>query len=79
MNHRDMSLFLAHQRSNSDPAETLETRIEQRIVGLFSATKRLLEFNLTKDGQEIISRPRCREDLELARDYLSLILDRGKK
>jgi hypothetical protein len=54
---------------------TVEVAVEQRLVGLYSATKTLRELSRKPDGREVIARQRCIEDLELVRDTLSRILD----
>lgn len=59
----------------SDPMNTVEVAVEQRLVGLFSATKTLRDLSREPDGREVIKRPRCLEELEMVRDALSRILD----
>lgn len=60
----------------SDPMNTTEVAVEQRLVGLFSATKTLRDLSLTADGRAVIARPKCVEEIELVRDVLSRILDK---
>ena len=59
----------------SDPMTSTEVAVEQRLVGLYSATKTLRELSKKAEGREVISRQRCIEDIELVRDQLSRILD----
>ena len=59
----------------SDPMTSTEVAVEQRLVGLYSATKTLRELSRKPEGREVISRQRCIEDIELVRDQLSRILD----
>lgn len=59
----------------SDPSNTYEVAVEQRLVGLMSATRTLQNLNCIPDGRAVIRRPRCLEDIELVRDQLSRILD----
>jgi hypothetical protein len=54
---------------------TVEVAVEQRLVGLYSATKTLRELSKKAEGREVIARPSCIEDIELVRDQLSRILD----
>lgn len=60
----------------SNPMDTVEVAVEQRIVGLFSATKSLNDLSQKPDGRQIISRTKCVEEIEMVRDALSRILDR---
>ena len=57
-----------------DPMDTLEVAVEQRLVGLYSATKTLKEILRQEEGRKVMSRSRCREDLTLVRDQLSKII-----
>jgi hypothetical protein len=59
----------------SDPMNTVEVAVEQRLVGLMSATKTLKKLAGEQDGRAVIARPQCVLDLELVRDQLSRILD----
>ena len=59
----------------SDPSNSTEVAVEQRLVGLMSATKALRTLSRFPDGREVVARPRCLEDIELVRDQLSRILD----
>lgn len=59
-----------------DPSDTIEVAVEQRLVGLFSATKTLMDFSKEPEGREVIARPKCLEEIETVRDALSRILDR---
>lgn len=59
----------------TDPSDTMEVAVEQRLVGLYSATKKLKEFSRNDEGRKVMIRSRCIEDLELIRDQLSKILD----
>lgn len=52
-----------------------EVAVEQRLVGLYSATKTLRDLSRSQDGREVIGRPKCIEDIEMVRDQLSRILD----
>jgi hypothetical protein len=54
---------------------SVEVAVEQRLVGIYSATKALRELSRKPDGREVIGRQRCIEDIELVRDQLSRILD----
>jgi len=58
-----------------DPMNTVEVAVEQRLTGLFSATKTLQDLSRRKDGRDVIKRPQCMEELEMVRDALSRILD----
>jgi len=58
-----------------DPMNSTEVAVEQRLVGLFSATKMLRDLSRKPDGREVIARPKCIEDIEMVRDQLSRILD----
>lgn len=60
----------------TDPMNTIEVAVEQRLFGLFSAAKALNDLSKVKSGREVISRPKCLEDLEMARDALSRIIDK---
>jgi hypothetical protein len=63
----------------SDPMNSVEVAVEQRLVGLYSATKTLRDLSKKPDGREVIARPRCLEELETVRDALSRIIrDVGK-
>lgn len=59
----------------TDPMGTIEVSVEQRLVGLYSATKTLKELSKDRDGRKVIGRPKCIEEIELVRDVLSRILD----
>lgn len=59
----------------SDPSASTEVAVEQRLVGLMSATRTLQTLNATPDGRAVIARPQCLEDIELVRNQLSRILD----
>jgi len=59
----------------SDPMNSTEVAVEQRLVGLFSATKALKTLSRFPDGREVIARPKCIEEIEIVRDQLSRILD----
>jgi len=58
-----------------DPSNTIEVAVEQRIVGLFSATKMLRDLSKQADGREVIARKQCIDEIEMVRDALSRILD----
>ena len=58
-----------------DPSNTTEVAVEQRLTGLFSATKTLRDLSKKPDGREVIMRPKCMEELEMVRDAISRILD----
>jgi hypothetical protein len=60
----------------SDPMNSVEVAVEQRLVGLYSATKTLMDFSKQPEGREVIARPKCLEEIETVRDALSRILDR---
>jgi hypothetical protein len=63
----------------SDPMNSVEVAVEQRLVGLYSATKTLRDLSKKPDGREVIARPRCLEELTTVRDALSRIIrDAGK-
>lgn len=59
----------------SDPSNSTEVAVEQRLVGLLSATRTLRNLNEIPEGRAVIARPKCLEEIELARDWLSRILD----
>jgi hypothetical protein len=59
-----------------DPSSTTEVAVEQRLVGLLSATLTLKDLSRKAEGREIIARRQCVENLELVRDELSSILDK---
>jgi hypothetical protein len=59
----------------SDPMNSVEVAVEQRLNGLFSATKTLRDLSKKHDGREVIQRPKCMEELEMVRDAISRILD----
>lgn len=58
-----------------DPSNSMEVAVEQRLVGLYSATKTLRDLSKKADGREVIGRRQCLDDLELVRDTISRILD----
>ena len=60
----------------SDPSNSIEVAVEQRLVGLFSATKTLQDISTDANGREVIARPKCIEEIEMVRDALSRLLDR---
>ncbi len=60
----------------SDPMNSTEVAVEQRLVGLYSATKALNELRRTAAGREVISRQQCVADIEIVRDQLSSLLDK---
>jgi hypothetical protein len=60
----------------TDPMNSVEVAVEQRLVGLYSATKTLNDFSKQPEGREVIARPKCLEEIETVRDALSRILDR---
>jgi hypothetical protein len=57
-----------------DPMDTIEVAIEQRLVGLYSATRTLKELSAKEEGRKVMARSRCLEDLEIVRDQLSRII-----
>jgi hypothetical protein len=59
----------------SDPMTSTEVAVEQRLVGLMSATLTLRNLNEIPEGRAVIARPKCLEEIELVRDQLSRILD----
>jgi hypothetical protein len=60
----------------SDPSNSIEVAVEQRLFGLFSATKALKDLSQVSAGRAVIARPKCVEELEIARDAISRILDK---
>ncbi|RZN19492.1 hypothetical protein CWO90_35265 [Bradyrhizobium sp. Leo121] len=54
---------------------TVEVAVEQRLVGLYSATKTLRDLSRDTEGRTVIGRPKCLEEIELVRDVLSRIID----
>lgn len=56
-----------------DPANSMEVAVDQRLVGLFSATKFLDEKRKDRNARLYIIENAS--DLELVRDKLSRILD----
>lgn len=59
----------------TEPSNTLEVAVEQRLVGLFSATKALRDFSREPQTHEVILRKQCLGDIEIVRDTLSRLLD----
>lgn len=59
----------------SDPMNTTEVAVEQRLVGLMSATKALRDMSHEAGSREVIARPLCLDHIEIVRDALSEILD----
>ena len=57
-----------------DPMNTTEVAVEQRLVGLMSATRTLRNLNEIPEGREVIRRPKCLENIELVRDQLTSLL-----
>jgi hypothetical protein len=57
-----------------DPSNTIEVAVEQRLVGLYSATKTLRDLSQNAEGREVIARPKCLEEIETVRNALSRIL-----
>lgn len=58
----------------SNPFDTVEVAVEQRLVGLMSATRTLRTLSQDGAGREVIGRQQCIQDIELVRDQLSRIL-----
>lgn len=56
-----------------DPSDSMEVAVDQRLIGLFSATKFLDEKRKEPDARHYISENL--DDIELVRDRLSRILD----
>ena len=70
-----MGIQLVHEVS--DPSNSIEVQIDQRIVGLFSANRALDEMWRTDSHGRLYIRE-CIEDLEIARDALSSLIDRAR-
>lgn len=70
-----MGIQLVHEVS--DPSNSIEVAIDQRIVGLFSANRALDEMWRTDSHARLYIRE-CIDDLEMARDALSALIDRAR-
>ena len=68
-----MSIHVASERI--DPSNSIEVAVDQRIVGLFSATKALDDMRQNDHHARLYIRE-CLDDLELARDALSRVIDK---
>ena len=58
-----------------DPMNSTEVAIEQRLVGLLSATVALQDIRNSSAGRPVLANPRYVDDLEFVRDHLSQIID----
>lgn len=61
----------------SDPSNSVEVAIDQRIVGLFSANRALDELWRTDSHARLYIRENLGE-FEIARDALSALIDRAR-
>ncbi len=68
-----MGIQLVHEVS--DPSNSIEVAIDQRIVGLFSATKALDDMRQNDHHARLYIRESL-DDLELVRDTLSRMIDK---
>lgn len=70
-----MNMHIVSERI--DPSNSVEVAVDQRIVGLFSANRALDELWRTNDHARLYIRENM-EDLEIARDALSSLIDRAR-
>lgn len=70
-----MTMHIVSERI--DPSNSVEVSVDQRIVGLFSANRALDELWRTNDHARLYIRENM-EDLEIARDALSSLIDRAR-
>lgn len=68
-----MGIQLVHEVS--DPSNSVEVAVDQRIVGLFSATKALDDMRQNDSHARLYLRESL-DDLELVRDALSRVIDK---
>lgn len=68
-----MNIQLVHEVS--DPSNSVEVAVDQRIVGLFSATKALDDMRQNDSHARLYLRESL-DDLELVRDALSRVIDK---
>lgn len=61
-----------------DPMNTTEVAVEQRLVGLMSATRTLRNLNEIPEGREVIRRQKCLENIKLVRDQLTNLLNEAR-
>lgn len=71
-----MGIQLVHEVS--DPSNSIEVAVDQRIVGLFSATKALSEMYQDDSHARLYIRESL-DDLETVRDKLSRMIDKMRR